>query len=76
MEMVRLPRECIQKSQPPEEFASATKFTGSAPDVMRFGFSALPLSFAEVARAADLLVEVVATRAYDDPKFRIRAKVT
>lgn len=47
-----------------------------APDVMRFGFSALPLSFAEVARAADLLVEVVETRAYDDPKFWIRAKVT
>lgn len=46
------------------------------PDVMRFGFSPLPLSFAEVARAADLLVEVVATRAYDDPRFRVRARVT
>lgn len=46
------------------------------PDVMRFGFSPLPLSYAEVARAADLLVEVVATRAYDDPTYRVRAKVT
>jgi kynureninase len=46
------------------------------PDVMRFGLSPLPLSFTEVARAADLLVEVVRTRAYDDPAFRQRSKVT
>lgn len=46
------------------------------PNVMRFGLSPLPLSFAEVARAADLLVEVVRTRAYDDPAFRQRARVT
>jgi kynureninase len=47
-----------------------------APDVMRFGLSPLPLSFAEVAAAADLLVEVVGTRAYDDPAFKVRATVT
>ena len=47
-----------------------------APDVMRFGFSPLPLSYAEVARAADLVVEVVSTRAYDDPTYRVRARVT
>ena len=46
------------------------------PDTMRFGFSPLPLSYAQVARAADLLVEVVRTRAYDDPAFRQRSKVT
>ncbi len=46
------------------------------PDVMRFGFSPLPLSYAEVARAADLLVEVIATRAYVDPAYQVRAKVT
>ena len=46
------------------------------PNVMRFGLSPLPLSFAEVARAADLLVEVVRTRAYDDPAFRQRSRVT
>ncbi|MFZ5670605.1 MAG: kynureninase [Pseudomonadota bacterium] len=46
------------------------------PDLMRFGFSPLPLSFAEVARAADLLVETVRARAYDDPAFRQRARVT
>lgn len=47
-----------------------------APDVMRFGFSPLPLSFAEAAAAADMLVEVVSTRAYDDPTYRVRAQVT
>ncbi len=46
------------------------------PDVMRFGLSPLTLSFVEVARAADLLVEVVRRRAYDDPVFRQRSKVT
>ncbi|MDO8297870.1 MAG: aminotransferase class V-fold PLP-dependent enzyme [Caulobacter sp.] len=46
------------------------------PGTMRFGLSPLPLSFAEVARAADLLVEVVRSRAYDDPAFRQRSKVT
>lgn len=46
------------------------------PDVMRFGLSPLPLSFTDVARAADLLVEVVRTRAYDDAAFRQRSKVT
>ena len=46
------------------------------PGTMRFGLSPLPLSFIEVARAADLLVEVVRTRAYDDPAFRQRSKVT
>lgn len=46
------------------------------PDTMRFGLSPLPLSYAEVARAADLLVEVVRTRAYDDPAFRQRSPVT
>jgi kynureninase len=46
------------------------------PDVMRFGLSPLPLSYSQVARAADLLVEVVTTRAYDDPAYKVRAKVT
>ena len=46
------------------------------PDVMRFGLSPLPLSFTDVARAADLLVEVVRSRAYDDPAYRQRSRVT
>ena len=46
------------------------------PGTMRFGLSPLPLSFSDVAGAADLLVEVVRTRAYDNPVFRQRSKVT
>jgi kynureninase len=46
------------------------------PDIMRFGFSPLPLSFGEVAAAAEILADVLATRAYDDPVFRQRAAVT
>ena len=46
------------------------------PDIMRFGFSPLPLSFAEVARAAEILADVLATRAYDDPIYRRRSAVT
>ncbi|MDB5432775.1 MAG: kynU [Caulobacter sp.] len=46
------------------------------PDIMRFGFSPLPLSFAEVARAAEILADVLATRAYDDPIYRQRSAVT
>ncbi|RYF95079.1 MAG: kynureninase [Caulobacteraceae bacterium] len=46
------------------------------PDIARFGFSPLTLSFAQVAAAADILGEVVATAAYDAPQFRQRAAVT
>jgi kynureninase len=46
------------------------------PDIARFGFSPLPLSFAEVARAAEILGEVVSSGAYDRPEFRRRAAVT
>ncbi|MFA7264030.1 MAG: aminotransferase class V-fold PLP-dependent enzyme [Caulobacter sp.] len=46
------------------------------PGTMRFGLSPLPLSFTDAACAADLLVEVVRSRAYDDPAFRQRSKVT
>ncbi|MBI1407427.1 MAG: kynureninase [Caulobacter sp.] len=46
------------------------------PDIARFGFSPLPLSFAQVARAADLLGEVVSQGLYDRPEYRQRARVT
>ena len=46
------------------------------PDIARFGFSPLTLSFAQAAQAADILGEVVSTAAYDQPKFRQRAAVT
>ncbi len=46
------------------------------PDIARFGFSPLTLSFAQVARAADILGEVVAGSLYDRPEYRKRAAVT
>jgi kynureninase len=47
-----------------------------AADIMRFGFAPLYLSYTEVARAADALREVLATRAWDRPDFKTRAAVT
>ncbi len=46
------------------------------PDIARFGFSPLTLSFAQVARAADILGEVVSGSLYDRPEYRKRAAVT
>ena len=45
------------------------------PDILRFGLTPLYLSFADVTRAAEILGEVIATRAWDQPQFRARAKV-
>nr|MEA2797033.1 kynureninase [Phenylobacterium sp.] len=47
-----------------------------APDIARFGFSPLFLSYAEVWEAAWGLCEVLAARAWDRPEFRRRAAVT
>ena len=47
-----------------------------APDLMRFGFSPLYLSFAEIDRAADALVQIIATRSWDRPRFTKRRVVT
>ncbi len=47
-----------------------------APDVMRFGFTPLYLSFADVARAVDILKEVLDTKAWQDPAFSVRTAVT
>ena len=45
------------------------------PDILRFGLTPLYLSFAEVLRAAEMLGEVMQTRAWDRPEFKLRAKV-
>jgi kynureninase len=45
------------------------------PDILRFGLTPLYLSFADVERAAEILGEVIATRAWDQPQFKARAKV-
>jgi kynureninase len=47
-----------------------------APDILRFGFTPLYLRPAEVARAVEILAEVMATRAWDRAEFRRRAGVT
>jgi len=47
-----------------------------SPDLMRFGFSPLILSYAQVFDAAAALVEVVRAGAYQDPAFQRRAAVT
>jgi kynureninase len=47
-----------------------------APDIARFGFSPLFLSYAQVWDAAQTLADILATRAWDRPEFRVRAAVT
>ncbi|ETD82940.1 kynureninase [Rhodobacter capsulatus] len=47
-----------------------------APDILRFGVTPLYIGEAEIDRAADILTEVMATRAWDRPEFHARAKVT
>jgi len=47
-----------------------------APDILRFGFSPLFLSYAQVWDAVEILHEVLATAAWDTEAFRARAAVT
>jgi kynureninase len=47
-----------------------------APDIIRFGMTPLYLSFAEVARAAAILKDILATRAWDAPEYHVRGAVT
>ena len=47
-----------------------------APDLMRFGFAPLYNTHAEMVRAADILADVLATREWDQTRFKRRAKVT
>lgn len=46
-----------------------------APDIMRFGLTPLYLSHEEIWRAAHMLVEVIRDRLWDQPAYKIRAKV-
>ncbi|MEO7655207.1 MAG: kynureninase [Sphingomicrobium sp.] len=46
------------------------------PDLMRFGFAPLYNSEDEVVRAAAVLAEIVDSRAWDDPRFLTRKRVT
>lgn len=47
-----------------------------APDTLRFGFAPLYLSFADIARAAGELRDVLASGCWRDPRFAARAAVT
>jgi kynureninase len=47
-----------------------------SPDILRFGFAPLYLSFADIWRAADALRDVLATRQWDADQFKARALVT
>jgi kynureninase len=47
-----------------------------APDLMRFGFTPLYNSFADMVGAAETLAEILENREWDQPRFKTRAKVT
>jgi len=46
------------------------------PDILRFGFAPLYLSYGDVWRAADALRDILATGRWDDARFKARAAVT
>ncbi|HKX91169.1 MAG TPA: kynureninase [Sphingomicrobium sp.] len=47
-----------------------------APDLMRFGFAPLYNRFEEAWRAAEILSDILASRAWDEPRFTEHRKVT
>lgn len=47
-----------------------------APDLIRFGFAPLYNRHSEMVEAADILADILATREWDQPRFRTRSKVT
>ncbi|MBD9529319.1 kynureninase [Paracoccus sp. PAR01] len=47
-----------------------------APDILRFGFAPLYLSHVDVARAADVLRDVLQTEEWREARFAVRAAVT
>ena len=47
-----------------------------APDILRFGFTPLYIGFDEVDRAVVILSGIMASRTWDRPEFKTRAKVT
>jgi len=47
-----------------------------APDILRFGFTPLFIDLADVKAAVEVLADVMATRAWDRPEYRVRSRVT
>ena len=56
----------------------ASKVIGDfrAPDLMRFGFTPLYNSFADVVAAAAIFARILKNKEWDQPRFKTRAKVT
>ena len=46
------------------------------PDICRFGFTPLYLGFTDVYDAVEQLVQVMQTKSFDDPRFKVRNPVT
>ena len=47
-----------------------------APNLLRFGFTPLYISFDDVDRGCDILADIMRTGSWDDPQFKQRAAVT
>lgn len=47
-----------------------------APDIIRFGFAPLYLSFAEIYKAAEILEEIMLHNLWDKPEYHQKSKVT
>ena len=47
-----------------------------APDILRFGFAPLYVRHVDIWDAVAALKDVLATRAWDRPEFKVRAAVT
>lgn len=47
-----------------------------APDILRFGFTPLYTTDSDVAGAVDRLAQIMASRSWDRPEYRARARVT
>ena len=51
-------------------------YRAGRPELLRFGFAPLYNGFADVARAVDVLVNILETKSWDAPQFTNRNKVT
>ena len=47
-----------------------------APDIMRFGFTPLYLDAADVTAAVAVIEDVMTNALWDDPKYKVRGRVT
>ena len=47
-----------------------------APDLIRFGITPLYLEEADIDRAVEILIEIMASDAWDTPEYRTRKAVT